>query len=344
MRNLRWLFGLLVPLLLAGCVASTPGELGRVDPDDESGMGGTGLMAESGLGGTGIIGEITGFGSIFVNGVEVEISGDTRLMVDGERVGQHAFARGEVVAVRVVPRQRLQLAVELYLRHEVIGPVQHVDPALRQFVVLGQTVQLDTRRMPQPGQAVAVSGFRDAQGVIHATLVRPETSTRLLLVGEVQQRGRDWYVGAQRLRLATGMQLRAGQRVRLRGRLQAGIFRVTRHETLPALPFKQPLQRLIWQGFVTPLAADRYRLADAQIEIDVRTRLTLQQDQPLQLELRFTAGRWQAIRQLSPASLPKGRPRPTSPPLPAAPARGTPRSGPRPGMPSRPLPMPGRFM
>jgi hypothetical protein len=41
--------------------------------------GGTG----SGLGGTGILGKVTGFGSVFVNGIEIEYDDKTIYTIDG---------------------------------------------------------------------------------------------------------------------------------------------------------------------------------------------------------------------------------------------------------------------
>ena len=60
------------------------------DEDQDIGLGGTGMLASSGdsggngLGGTGIVGEITGFGSVFVNGIEVEYNAKTPFSINGK--------------------------------------------------------------------------------------------------------------------------------------------------------------------------------------------------------------------------------------------------------------------
>lgn len=136
MKHGRIFFWVLLVSLLISCSApqphdssgdQTPADQARLDPGDEGGIGGTGLLAR-GIGGTGIIGEVTGFGSIFVNGDEVESDARTLLFLDGDAVSAHEFARGDVVAIRAVMRQQQNVAGEIHVRHEVIGPVQRVMP------------------------------------------------------------------------------------------------------------------------------------------------------------------------------------------------------------------------
>ena len=55
---------LLLLVLLAGCSSLRPNWISISDPSDEDGIGGTGKTE------TIIVGEITGFGSIFVNKCE----------------------------------------------------------------------------------------------------------------------------------------------------------------------------------------------------------------------------------------------------------------------------------
>src|ERR1700744_2787708 len=72
--------------ILAGC-ASTPtpnAQRAALDPRDGDGLGGTGVTSASrvaatgdGIGGTGIIGTISGFGSIIVNGLELQFDHTT---------------------------------------------------------------------------------------------------------------------------------------------------------------------------------------------------------------------------------------------------------------------------
>src|SRR5947207_877487 len=86
--------------LLAAC-ASTPPQHAQLGPRNGDGLGGTGIQTAQlnrrgdGIGGTGILGTITGFGSIIVNGRELEFNTSTAVASDGRpaslqelRVGQ----------------------------------------------------------------------------------------------------------------------------------------------------------------------------------------------------------------------------------------------------------------
>jgi len=310
------------------------------DPDDESGLGGTGMLAHgSGLGGTGIIGEVTGFGSIFVNGEELELNAQTQLFVDGEAVSQWEFSRGEVVAVRATVQKQQLFASEIHLRHELIGPVQKIMSAQQSLVVMGQRVNIGTQPLPRLGQIVRVSGFRDEQGVIHATHLRAANSAQLLLVGEVRQSANGWTIGQQTLRLAAHVSLREGLRLRIRGRLQDNVLQVSQWSVLDALPFHQPVARLLLQGFVqhTGLA---YRIAGQSFSVNsghLQQQLLQQKKQSLRLELHTMAGQWRASRLLAPQRLPMGRP--------SAVGEGMRWQNPvSPMMPRYVNPVPGRFM
>ena len=78
MRNIFRFITLFLLVSIAACVSNQPDMTAANDEDKDIGLGGTGMVADSGgngqdgngLGGTGIIGEITGYGSIFVNGIE----------------------------------------------------------------------------------------------------------------------------------------------------------------------------------------------------------------------------------------------------------------------------------
>ena len=74
---------------------------------DSGGIGGTGITAEGGIGGTGapaatelgIIGVIDGFGSICVNGVEVDYDASTPVSSNNAAVGTSALPGGVAVEV-----------------------------------------------------------------------------------------------------------------------------------------------------------------------------------------------------------------------------------------------------
>ena len=213
--------------------------------------------------------------------------------------------------------------------------------------MLGQTVNAGSQPLPRPGQSVRVSGFRDGQGIIHASRITPAPAGQLLLVGEVQRDDNGWHIGQQQLRLPANARLREGQPVRTRGSLQNGVMQVTRMHVLAALPFRQPVTRLLLQGFVQHVGDARYRITGQAFMVTAQAlqlQLSQQAGQPLRLELhhitdRRATDRWQMSRLLDSTLLPMGRPLPTRKNGAPAPQRPD-----KPIMPERPYPMPGRFM
>ncbi len=303
MKALRNVLGtVFLPLLVVACAAGEPQRLaGHTDPDDESG-----------LGGTGIIGAVTGFGSIFVNGVEVEIDRRTRLLVDGEAVAGHRFERGEVVEILAAGRGLME-ARRLEVRHEVIGPVQNVDPQARRLRILGQTVLAPPQAgaLPQVGERLAVSGFRDAAGRIHATRLAPAGPGAVLLRGPVVRDGDGGFrIGAQAVRVAGRAPPAPGTLVRVRGELRGAVLQASRLTPLEAAPFGAAVRRLLVQGFVQPTprghAIDGLAFAAAAAQPPVATT------RPLRLDIRRDdSGRWRLAGVVDERHMPLGRPKAT---------------------------------
>lgn len=136
--------------------------------------GGTDL---AGIGGTGITsdGTISGFGSVFVNGVEYDTSG-AKITVDGVsgktqgdlKIGMVVTVKGTLNADGVTGT-----ASDIVYRNEVKGPIANLDPATCQFEVLGLSVTTDSLTVFRDstgavitcadfvnGDVVEVSGFR----------------------------------------------------------------------------------------------------------------------------------------------------------------------------------------
>jgi len=188
MNSINRIFIFFVMLSMAACV---PGQLNITasDEDQDIGIGGTGMLANKvsgtagGLGGTGIVGEITGFGSIFVNGVEIEYDSETPFTVNGKTAAQRQLAVGDVVEVLTSDASKHTEARMINLRHEIIGKVESVNVETYSFIVKGQTVVqgLNTGALPVPGSAVAVSGFRVDGQTIKATRVTPAGTQQSLL-------------------------------------------------------------------------------------------------------------------------------------------------------------------
>lgn len=148
--------------------------------------GGGGASIGGGIGGTSAVqGPITGFGSIFVGGIEFDTGGAT-VIIDGGpgavtdlKLGMVATVRGEVergtgrgVASSIVSDALLQ------------GPIEVVDLAALSLTVLRQVVITDASTVFDPlalaslapGDVVLVDGFLDAQGRIRATRVELRTT------------------------------------------------------------------------------------------------------------------------------------------------------------------------
>ena len=180
----------LISILLAlnGCTGGARTYL-AVDDDEDYGIGGTGLQAQNiGSEGIGIIGEITGFGSIFVNGFEVENDDATIISVNGRKVSKHEFEIGEVVEVLTPDERPLTNAVLINVRHEVIGPVSEIDRTRNRFTILNQEVLVEN--LPanvETGAFLAVSGFRDGDGQIHATRIAAARAGSVLVRGQLDR-------------------------------------------------------------------------------------------------------------------------------------------------------------
>ena len=134
------------------------------------------------------VGPITGFGSIWVNGVEYDTSTATFIRDDNPSANEDNFKVGETVLVKGTIRDDNTGAVALEVEFEdaVEGPVSSVDEAAGTFVVLGQTVRVvattsfdDNCSGGLAGLTayaqVEVSGSADGNGVIEATRVECKT-------------------------------------------------------------------------------------------------------------------------------------------------------------------------
>ncbi len=346
MRPLPIILCIVILGLLAGCASPAGESLARLEGDDESGLGGTGHSGDSGLGGTGIIGEITGFGSIFVNGIEVEIEPRTRLSHNGLPVASYEFARGDVVELRTQLVGGLSVTREVRIRNAVIGQVQQVDVVARRFQVLGQTVQLGSLHLllPQPGQFVAVSGFRDNAATIHASRVVEVAATpSVWLQGAVQVTSPgQMRIGQQLIDINSASSLEPGTVIGVQGVMRGSRLQVQRR--VSTQPFSAEVQQLRVQGYLQGSAAQGYRIGGIALErIDADLVAASMRGQPLRLELRKSgAGAWQALRQIKPLNMPMGRPQALSPLR----SQAQPRSRsqvPIPMRPPRPIFSPGRF-
>jgi Domain of unknown function (DUF5666) len=137
-------------------------------------------LAGGGIGGTGISveGIVTGFGSVFVSGIEYQTSSTTVYKVDSNgQATQGDLKIGMVVRLSgTFASDGTPQATNIVYQPSVKGPVTcNTDGTL---TVLQQTVKTDSNPTYDGfncqggnGKVVEVSGLRDAAGVIHATRI-----------------------------------------------------------------------------------------------------------------------------------------------------------------------------
>lgn len=174
---------------LVACVSNPLHTVAADDEDKDIGLGGTGLLANTtsdtgnGLGGTGLLGEITGFGSIFVNGIEVEYDSETPFTIDGKASAYQPLEIGDVIEVLTLDASNHTQARQINLRHEVIGRVDSVEAETFSFTIRGQSIiqAIDKASLPEVGARVAVSGFRINEQTIVSTRVTPADAKQTLL-------------------------------------------------------------------------------------------------------------------------------------------------------------------
>jgi hypothetical protein len=165
------------------------------------GGGSDGSMQLGGIQGSGIAsGPITGFGSIFVNGIEYSTSG-AQIRIEGQSGTESQLRVGQIVTLkgRVNSDGKTGSATEVSFNDSVQGPVTQLNVAGGTFVVLGQTVRVtgstlfDDNLQPasieglqQAGLIVEVSGFPNATGEIIASRIEGKSAgTGLEVTGTV---------------------------------------------------------------------------------------------------------------------------------------------------------------
>jgi hypothetical protein len=172
------------------------------------GGGSNSTVADIGAGGTGVAsGSISGFGSVYVNGVKHKTS-SAKITDDdadeNEIIGEDKLKVGQVVEIKGKAEDaKNSVAESMEKSAEVKGPVDTAyDPATKSLVVMGQKVLIDnntsidsnigaTTADLKVGDVVEVHGFRDASGAILATRIEKQN----LSAGPAQYRVRGTIAG-----------------------------------------------------------------------------------------------------------------------------------------------------
>lgn len=165
-----WIYRLVIGLMLIGSLVSCGG-----------GSGGGGLFAEGGIGGTGFSsGTITGFGSVFVNGVEFNTD-DAVITLDGDLASESDLGIGMVVVVEADFDSNGLTGKAKRIMYEAIveGVVDTINLVDESLVVLGQAVRTNQETVFDGvgfdelavGNIVEVSGFTNSSGIVQATRI-----------------------------------------------------------------------------------------------------------------------------------------------------------------------------
>jgi len=219
-------------------------------------------------------GVITDLGSATVNGIRYDTSA-TVVNLNGAPAAAIDLRLGQVAAVEgdVDFGTAMGVADRIESSAMVIGPVESIDTALKQLIVMGQTVVADTSTRfgagvdPDTlaglttGMDVEISGFLDASGRIVATRIEPATgATGVQLIGRIValdlantlftvNRLTLDYGSAAVIELPGGMPAE-GLRVLARGTLSDGILVVNELASAQDVP-ASPQERVELNGIVT---------------------------------------------------------------------------------------------
>lgn len=153
------------------------------------GGGGANIVAGGGTGGTGVsFGTVTGFGSIFVNGVEFSTNGAT-IKRDDVSISETDLRKGMTVEVGgSFASSTSGAATTVAVKEVVSGPVESKTgtASAGTLVVLGQTVHMDDTTLIDNnipdftaitvGMLLEVHGQRRADGSIAATFIEKKTA------------------------------------------------------------------------------------------------------------------------------------------------------------------------
>lgn len=246
------------------------------------GIGGTGAAplgtgAKAVAGDTGIVGEITGFASVCLNGVEVAYDPATAINVEGQAESPEALRAGQIAAITANAESGTKdslLAVKVAIRYEVAGPVSAVEAGT--LTVAGQLITRNagTRGLQtiSPSDWVAVSGHRNNVGIIVATRIDLWPVGTVIVHGRLVRERNDARIGALPLILPSEADApRNGEAVTATGPLNGGILDAT---TTPDLLYSDPrayfgpsVKRILMQSYVFTVGSAVHVALGASIDI-----------------------------------------------------------------------------
>lgn len=244
----------------------TPAERGGIGGtgDKESpakgGIGGTGQQAKGGIGGTGIIGIITGFGSVCVDGLEVDYDSSTPVSMNGAPSSSEHLALGQVVAIDAGSMGAKLVANNISIVNALEGPLTKVRANNGVLYVMEQRVRITTDTTlagiaslneATPGQSVRVSGYRNADNEVVASRIETVSAMPVAsIVGTVtSDRADSLSIAGLRVRSAA-LPEPIGTEVLVRGTWDGERLNAASTKTDPSLPFAGHVEHVVIEGLV----------------------------------------------------------------------------------------------
>jgi hypothetical protein len=289
-----------------GHSASEGGVGGTGHVGSEKGIGGTGhTQSDGGIGGTGIVGIITGFGSIWVNGLEVQYDAKTQMASNTTAATANELAIGQVVAIEASGINNEFKANKISVVNAVEGQITAVDATNGKLTVLGQTVIATTQTLtsdPKNAQSTAafnqgdyvkVSGLRKANGEIMASRIeRSAPIAESNLIGPITSiNGNTIEVyGLQISHASTGIELSIGQEISVTGQMRGGILIAREISPSPSMQLYGHTEHINLQGYVGARSSDgKIKVGNLEVVLSDPAMLpkTLSPDQLVQISGRF---------------------------------------------------------
>jgi hypothetical protein len=310
--------------------------IGGTGRSDEGGIEGTGRdPGEGGIHGTGrgddrtnaglaassatrgIYGTVTGYASLCVAGIEVQVD-PASVLLSGE--GTPLPAIGETVEVLASGEGDKVEAHSITRRPAAIGPVESIDTGAGTARVLAQDIVFDdaTRSRGRDGvdtdvagadlregEMVRVSGLRRADGVIVAARLDRTSGDSVTLTGVVSRSARGELL-VSRIRIDTTALTtptpKKGEQVTVRGRVVEGrIVADTLEQPLAALT-SAGVEHLDVEGFV---ANDGRTVSIGALQIEAPRSATVASGSRVRFSASIARGGAVAVQQVRPAIAPR---------------------------------------
>ena len=258
-------------------------------------------LAEGGIGGTGMtsFGEITGFGSIYVNGVHYNTD-SAQVQMNAIPTDINQLGLGMVVKVEGTVDGEQGIAHSIIFADNIQGNISTIDINTGRLQVLNHTIQCNDLTVFQGfndlsdlhlDDSVAISGLNTGKGLIQAKRISliDNLNGQVLLRGILSDYNPNDYtakINRQKLDFShTGLiatSLENGAMVVVNGKLEQQILQVTQVNVDMLQPQVNTGQRLHLMGIVASVEATGFHLNGLAIQTTPQTQYQFGQAQDLQ--------------------------------------------------------------